>query len=88
MIERRQHDQGWPGRGSWRSERRDISKGQQAMRLALLYPETKRGMHFQSRNGTEKTGISKQRLSQARSVLAFDEQDQSVLGGVGHIIWS
>ncbi len=49
-------------------ERRDLKKGQKAMALAMLYPEAKRGMHSQSRNGTGKE-FSKQRLADARAVL-------------------
>jgi hypothetical protein len=41
------------------------------MRLALLYPEPKRGMHSELRNLTGKTDITAARLSQARAVLAY-----------------
>jgi hypothetical protein len=42
-----------------RSERRDLTKAQRAIGLAMLYPEPKRGMHSQSGKMTEKMGISK-----------------------------
>jgi ParB-like nuclease domain len=57
-----------------KSEHRNVSKGQHAMRIAWLWPEPKRGMHSQSRFGTGKGGPSKQRLSDARSVLAFSRE--------------
>jgi hypothetical protein len=54
-----------------RSERRDLSKGERAMGVALLYPEPEkggRGKH--GKNLSESEGFSPARLSQARAVLA------------------
>jgi hypothetical protein len=53
-------------------ERRNLTKGQQAMALAMIYPEPKRGVHSQFRNLTGKS-FSNARLSQARSVLNHSE---------------
>jgi ParB-like chromosome segregation protein Spo0J len=57
-----------------KSEHRNLTKGQQAMRLALLYPEPKRGKHSELRNSTGKMGFDKARLSQARAVYAYSPE--------------
>ena len=52
--------------------RRNLTKGQKAMALALIYPEPEHG--GSRKKGSSKVselGFSKQRLSQARSVLAY-----------------
>jgi hypothetical protein len=66
----------WPPRAfvADKSEHCDLTKGQRAMRLALLYPEPEKGGRGKKRaagNGTETLQFSKQRLSQARAVLAY-----------------
>ena len=53
-----------------RSERRDISKGQRAMGVALLYPEPEKGGHGKQ-TVLKRDGFSKQRLSDARADLAY-----------------
>jgi hypothetical protein len=50
-----------------------VTKGQQAMALAMIYPELKRGMHSEFRNGTGE--VSKARLSYARFVLRVGPDD-------------
>jgi ParB-like nuclease domain len=54
-----------------RSERRDITKGQRAMGHALLYPDPERGGRGKKGKVTETVGFSSQRLSYARTVLAY-----------------
>ena len=49
-------------------ERRNLSKGQQAMALAMIYPEPSKGGRGK-KNHLETKGFSAARLSQARSVL-------------------
>src|SRR4051794_14033069 len=51
--------------------RRNLTKGQQAAALAMLYPEPKRGRGHQdeARKVLETRSFSRQRLEQARSVL-------------------
>jgi ParB-like chromosome segregation protein Spo0J len=58
--------------------RRHLSKGQQAMAVALLYPEPEKGGRGKLRNGSETGQFSKQRLSVARSVLAFSRPLEDV----------
>jgi hypothetical protein len=48
--------------------RRNLTKGQQAMALAMIYPEPKRGMHSQLNLSTG-IGFDKALLSHARAVL-------------------
>jgi hypothetical protein len=55
-------------------QRRNLSKGQQAMALAKIYPEAEkggRGKNVASRKAAETSGFSARRLAQARSVLAY-----------------
>lgn len=52
-------------------QRRDLTKGQQAMALAMIYPEPKRGLHSEFRSRTVE--VSKARLSDARAVLRHSE---------------
>jgi ParB-like chromosome segregation protein Spo0J len=47
--------------------RRHLTKSQQAMAHAMLYPEPKRGMHSELRGATR--DVSKTRLSVARTIL-------------------
>jgi hypothetical protein len=58
-----------------KSEHRNISKGQKAMRIALLWPE---GMKLRRKGSglseTEKQNVSNARLSQARSVRAYSRE--------------
>src|SRR5262245_56350846 len=49
-----------------RGERRDLTKGERAMALAMLYPQGPRG---RGKKDVETTGFSKSRLDQARQVL-------------------
>jgi hypothetical protein len=55
-----------------KTEHRNISKGQKAMRLALLHPEPEKGGRGQNRKETLQ--FSKMRLSQARAVLAYSRE--------------
>jgi hypothetical protein len=50
-------------------ERRDLKKGQKAMALAMLYPDPEKGGRGKKSVAT-RHGFSKDRLSDARSVLA------------------
>ena len=55
-------------------KRRNLSKGQQAMVLAMIYPEPEpggRGKNVAARKTQETLGFSGERLRQARQVLAF-----------------
>jgi hypothetical protein len=55
-------------------QRRNLSKGQQAMALAKIYPYAEkggRGKNVAARKIVETTGFSASRLTQARSVLAY-----------------
>ena len=64
-------------------KRRNLTKGQQAMAYAMLYPEPEKGGRGKKRNSSETEGFSAARLSQARSVLAFSrELADSVRDGV------
>jgi hypothetical protein len=54
-----------------RSQRRHVSKGQLAMGHALLYPDSEKGGRGHKAKPTEAGGFSPQRLSYARTVLAY-----------------
>ncbi|UPT99243.1 ParB N-terminal domain-containing protein [Bradyrhizobium barranii subsp. apii] len=56
-----------------RSERRDISKGQRAMGHALLFPDAEKGGRGKKKV-PETGGFSRQRLGEARTVLAFSRE--------------
>jgi ParB-like chromosome segregation protein Spo0J len=61
-------------------QRRNLTKGQQAMALALLHPEPKRGAHSELRNSTRE--FDKAYLSRARAILRHSEvMARSVLAG-------
>lgn len=55
-------------------EHRNISKGQKAMLLALLYPEPEKGGRGNKGKASETAGFSATRLKQARTVLAFSPE--------------
>jgi hypothetical protein len=59
-----------------KSEHRNLTKGQQAMRLAFLYPEAKHGglRKKGSSSETKLENVSKARLSQARAVLGYSRE--------------
>jgi hypothetical protein len=59
-----------------RSEHRNISKGQKAMRIALLYPTEKggRGKKSKGKTAAENAGVSDRRIEQARSVYAYSPE--------------
>jgi hypothetical protein len=59
-----------------RSERRDLSKGERAMALALLYPEPERGRGKKdaARKGAETASFSYRRIQEARQVLAHSPE--------------
>lgn len=57
-----------------RSERRDLSKGERAMGMALLYPEPEKGGRGNKVKALETSGFSRQRLGQARQVLRFSPE--------------
>jgi len=61
--------------------RRNLTKGQQAMALAVIYPEPEKGGRGKrSENSKETLGFSTMRLSQARAILRHSrEMAQSVL---------
>jgi hypothetical protein len=69
-----------------RSERRDLSKGEKAMALALLYPEERKHGGARKKGSSLETkleGFSKARLSQARAVLRHSRPlAESVRDGV------
>jgi hypothetical protein len=54
-----------------RSIRRDLSKGQQAMRVALLYPDPEKGGRGHKGRAAETADFNQRRLRQARQVLAY-----------------
>lgn len=66
--------------------RRDMTKGQEAMALAMIYPEPGergRGKKSAAIKSAETSGFSGRRLNQARSVLHFSpELAQAVLAGI------
>jgi hypothetical protein len=57
-----------------KSEHRNLTKAQQAMRLALLYPEPEKGGRGKHQTVRKPDSFSKQRLSEARSVLAYSRE--------------
>ena len=58
-----------------KSEHRNISKGQKAMQIALLWPQPEKGGRGKkSKNHKETLGFSSMRLSQARAVLAHSRE--------------
>jgi hypothetical protein len=57
-----------------KSEHRNLTKAQQAMRLALLYPEPEKGGRGKKGNPEQTSEFSGKRLQQARSVLAFSRE--------------
>ena len=59
-----------------RGQRRNILKGQQAIALALLYPEPEHGGARKKGSSSEAKleGFSKARLSQARAILAHSRE--------------
>jgi hypothetical protein len=67
-------------------KRRNLTKGQQAMALAMIYPETGergRGKKSQALKSAETAGFSSRRLNEARSVLAFSRPAaEAVVKGV------
>jgi hypothetical protein len=57
--------------------RRNMTKGQQAMALAMLYPEPEkggRGKNDEARKARETRGFSSDRLRQARAVLRYSPE--------------
>jgi ParB-like nuclease domain len=62
--------------------RRHLTKGQQAMAVAMLYPDGGKGGRGKRRNPSETVGFSATRLKQARAVLAHSlDLAQAVLAG-------
>jgi ParB-like chromosome segregation protein Spo0J len=63
-----------------RNERRNLTKGERAMQLAMLFPEPskehsrKRGLVSETKTSLDRADISATRLSQARSVLAYSRE--------------
>lgn len=57
-----------------RGERRNISKGEQAMAVAWLYPEPEKGGRGNKGKATETGGFSPQRLSAARAVYRYSTE--------------
>lgn len=51
-------------------QRRNLTKGQKAMALAIMFPEPKRGIHSELKNSTRE--FDKAYLSRARTVLSHD----------------
>jgi uncharacterized RmlC-like cupin family protein len=64
----------------------ELTKGQQAMALAMLYPEPEKGgkgKNVAARKAQQSCGFSGERLRQARSILAFSRlMAEAVLKGV------
>jgi len=54
-----------------KNDRRNITKGQKAMAIALLYPEPEKGGRGHKKKVPETGGFSRQRLGDARRVLTF-----------------
>ena len=77
---------GYKGRISTNLMRRNLTKGQQAMALALMYPEPEtggRGRKSKAGNSSLSDGFSSTRLKQARAVLHYSRPlAQSVLNGI------
>ena len=68
-------------------ERRNLSKGQQAMALAMLYPEPERGRGKKdnARKGAETSSFSYRRVEQARAILRHSRgAAEDVLAGRKH----
>ena len=66
-------------------KRRNMTKGQQAIALAMIYPEPERGRgkKDEARKGAESASFSYRRLKEARQVLAFSRpMAEAVLKGV------
>ncbi len=67
-------------------QRRNLTKGQQAMALAFLYPEPEkggRGKKSEAINSAESAGFSARRLNEARSILRYSrELAECVLEGL------
>jgi hypothetical protein len=66
--------------------RRNLAKGQQAMALAMIYPETEkggRGVKSSAVNSAVSAGFSSRRLNEARFVLRMGRDDlaPAVIGG-------
>ena len=54
-----------------RSERRNLTKGEMAMALAMLLPDPEKGGRGNKTKALETSGFSRQRLGQARAVLRY-----------------
>jgi hypothetical protein len=54
--------------------RRHLSKGQQAMAVAMLYPEPERGGRGRHQSSAAENQVSAGRLSKARAVLRFSRE--------------
>jgi hypothetical protein len=65
--------------------RRNLTKGQQAMALAMMYPEPEkggRGKNTEARKAAETAGFSSRRLAEARAVLRHSRDlAESVIAG-------
>lgn len=63
--------------------RRDLTKGQKALALALMYPEPKRGANAdpELKKLTEQAGIWKAQLSEARKIAAHPDLVDKVRSG-------
>jgi hypothetical protein len=62
--------------------RRHLTKGQQAMAMAMVYPDGGKGGRGKKGNPAETAGFSERRLRQARTVLAHSSDlAQAVLAG-------
>lgn len=57
-----------------KGERRDLSAGQRAMAMALLYPEPDKPGRGNKGKARESTGFSQDRLRQARQVLRYSRE--------------
>lgn len=57
-----------------RSERRDLSKGEKAMGIAMLYPEPEKGGRGNKKKVGETPGFSDRRLYDARAVLRHSRE--------------
>jgi len=57
-----------------KSEHRNLTKGQQAMRMALLYPEPDKRGRGNKGKAAETADFSQRRLPEARAVLAYSRE--------------
>ena len=62
--------------GEERNHRRNLTKGQQAIALAMIYPEAEKGGRGNKKERVAETStlFSSKRLQQARRIVAYDRK--------------